>query len=113
MRQSIPRPDRRSLAPAIATGVLALATLTATLSACQRDAQVVDYCVEHPGECPPCSNGDDCVFMGNSCLSTVVCAHRETDLAFVQIGCSSAQEYSWPPDDQCRCVDTVCTYYSD
>ncbi|MCB9796428.1 MAG: hypothetical protein H6741_27340 [Alphaproteobacteria bacterium] len=71
-------------------------------------AEVRDPCVEDPALCPACEADDECVFQGNPCLETVDCAHREAGLAYIQIGCSPAQEKRWPADDQCVCEASVC-----
>ncbi|HGG57881.1 MAG TPA: hypothetical protein ENK31_08820 [Nannocystis exedens] len=72
------------------------------------EAEVDDYCLENPDACPACASDDACVFMGNACTDQVVCAHVDTDLVFVQIGCSEAQERRWPQDEACACVEQVC-----
>jgi len=72
------------------------------------EAEVDDYCLGNPDACPACASDDACVFMGNACTDDVACAHVDADLAFVQIGCSEAQERRWPKDETCACVEQVC-----
>jgi hypothetical protein len=91
-------------------GVLRLDTITALLcgllTSCA--AEVSNYCVSNPEECPECENDSDCVFTGNPCTDYVYCAHREVEVIVVSIGCSEAQERRWPDDDECRCIGGVC-----
>ena len=75
------------------------------LLGCPR-AEVVDYCTEE--DCPPCARDAECVFTGNACTDTVYCAHEDSEIAVVQIGCSKAQERRWPDPSACVCADTVC-----
>lgn len=81
--------------------------LLALLLAC-RAAEVQNPCLDDPGLCPACSSDADCSLQGNPCLETVHCAHRDAGLMTIDIGCSEALEYSWPPDDECRCVESAC-----
>lgn len=85
--------------------LLALAPLLAT---CAPRADVVDYCLENPGECAPCSADDECSFTGNPCLDTVYCAREGTPIAVAELGCSAALERRWPDDGACVCVDQIC-----
>lgn len=82
--------------------------LLVLLVACGPEATPVDLCVGTAVPCPPCGGDAECVFQGNPCLETVDCAHREAGLAYIQIGCSPAQEKRWPADDQCVCEASVC-----
>lgn len=81
--------------------------LLLALLAC-RTATVVDACVEHPDLCPACASEDDCVLGGNPCLETALCAHRDAEIAVIEIGCSEALEYDWPPPETCGCVEGIC-----
>jgi len=71
-------------------------------------AEVIDWCVDNPGECPDCTIDDECVFGGNSCQEVVYCGHVDAEISVSMEGCSSELAYSWPDDDQCRCNAGVC-----
>lgn len=77
------------------------------LAAC-RQATVVDACLDEPDLCPACAEDADCALGGNACTETVYCLHEDATFAVIQIGCSKALEYDWPPADTCGCIDTVC-----
>ncbi len=86
------------------------AFLLLSLSACQPEAEVVDYCALEPDNCPPCVSDAECRFSGNPCTDTVYCAHVEAAISVVQIGCSEAQERAWPPAETCACRQSACSY---
>lgn len=75
-----------------------------------RLATVSEPCVDDPQLCPACESDNDCAFMGNSCYETVDCAHVDAGLAYPELGCSQALEYSWPDDSECVCRASVCRY---
>lgn len=77
------------------------------LLAC-RLATPVDACDLDPANCLPCSRDADCGYSGNPCLETVYCAHKDAQIAVIEIGCSSALEYAWPDEASCRCVENAC-----
>lgn len=85
---------------------LAITLALAVTASCV--AEVSNYCVTSPEECPDCDDDSDCGFTGNPCTDFVYCAHRDAEVITVSIGCSAAQERSWPDDDECRCVLGVC-----
>ena len=83
------------------------------LVACPRPAEVVVACDEptaDTGSCRPCEDDQDCGFSGNPCTETVYCAHVDTPIAVIEIGCSAALEHRWPDDQQCACVSGACAY---
>ena len=84
----------------------------ALLTGC-RVATIVDYCAEEPADCLVCESDADCSFQGNDCTETVTCAHNQTGLAFIMIGCSDATTYQWPEAAACACVAAACTYAGD
>jgi hypothetical protein len=86
--------------------------LLCLLAGCRR-ATVVDHCAENPDDCLVCAQDADCSLQGNSCLPTVTCAHGQTGLAFVQIGCSEALTYAWPDAADCACVEDACAWVGD
>ena len=89
---------------------LAALAAVALLGGCKGQANVVEHCAEPDAGCPACSAATDCVFTGNACTSTVYCTHRNASIAVIEIGCDPAVEYSWPDEEQCACVNTVCQY---
>lgn len=89
--------------------LLIAALVGALVGACVHpQAEVHDYCLDHPDECAPCTQDDHCHFTGNPCTDAVYCVREGTEVAVIQIGCSEAQERRWPDDDACACVDGVC-----
>ena len=82
----------------------------ALLAGCRGRAEVVNHCVDNPGECAPCASAADCVFTGNACTETVYCTQRGAGVAVIEIGCDEALEYSWPDAEECACVASVCRY---
>ena len=87
---------------------MAILTAAALLAGCKGEADVVDHCLESGAGCPACTSSEECVFAGNPCLKTVYCTHRKAGVAVAEIGCDSALEYSWPDDEECACVSSVC-----
>ncbi len=89
--------------------------ILALLLAC-RTATVVDACAADPARCLACERDADCAFGGNPCTDTVYCAHRDAEIAVIEIGCDAAIEYAWPDDAACTCagevagVGAVCAY---
>lgn len=90
------------------TALLPLPLAALALTCVRPEAEVHDYCLDHPGECEPCQADDHCRFTGNPCTDAVYCAREGTPIAVVDIGCSEALERRWPDDDECVCVDQVC-----
>jgi hypothetical protein len=94
-----------------AKGILReLAVLVAAIASACRVATVYEPCVDDPGSCPACAGDEDCSFQGNDCTESVYCAHLDAGLTFIEIGCLESAVYSWPPDDECRCVEAVCRW---
>ena len=79
------------------------------LAACH-PATPVDLCDVDTDQCLPCSSDTECNFVGNPCLDTVYCAQEDASVAVPEIGCTSASEYTWPDNSECRCVGT-CTVH--
>lgn len=77
------------------------------LIAC-RTAEVVDVCVEDPEACAGCTEDEQCLLGGNPCLETVYCGQEGSMPAVIEIGCSEALEYAWPPKETCGCVEGTC-----
>jgi hypothetical protein len=82
--------------------------LALLLGSCAPRAEIVDYCVENPGECAPCTADDQCSFTGNPCLDAVYCAREGTAIAVADLGCSAALERRWPEDEACVCAAQRC-----
>jgi hypothetical protein len=89
---------------------VSLAVIAVAAAPACRVATVYEPCVDDPGACPACAGHDECSFQGNDCTDAVYCAHVESGLSFIEIGCVEASEYSWPPDEECRCIDGVCRW---
>jgi hypothetical protein len=74
---------------------------------------VIVACEDPPidtGSCRPCAGDGDCAFSGNPCTATVYCAHVDTPIAVIDLGCSAALERRWPDDERCACVAGACGY---
>jgi hypothetical protein len=87
-----------------------LSVLIVSIAPACRLATVYEPCVDDPGSCPICSSDDECTFQGNECTDSVYCAHVDSGLSFIEIGCLEGSEYAWPPDDECRCVEATCQW---
>lgn len=71
-------------------------------------AEIDDYCVENPGECPPCESEDQCIVSGNACIdSPPDCRHKDAEVGYPSLGCNR-EHYEMPPDSACDCVDSTC-----
>lgn len=85
-----------------------------SLLACHKRATVSDACDVDPSSyCVPCASDADCLFAGNDCTSSVLCAEKNAPIAVIEIGCEDVSTYAWPPDEDCACQDGECHYTGD